>query len=115
MRYKVTPWDCPEMARLFDTFIDALQWGNINFGSRSGGRRMTIEGLLLALMTGIKKECLKGTSCSKCPFGKKRLAQNTNLSGKLIFPVTYRYEITCSIGNPESWLLDIEDELEVDE
>lgn len=34
MRYKVTPWDCPEKARLFDTFIDALQWGNINFGSR---------------------------------------------------------------------------------
>lgn len=34
MRYKVVPWDCPEKARLFDTFIDALQWGNINFGSR---------------------------------------------------------------------------------
>lgn len=74
-----------------------------------------LDELLLALMEGIKKECLKGKSCSKCPFGKKRLTQNTNVSGKLIFPVTYRYEITCSIGNPESWLLEVEDDSEVDE
>ena len=74
-----------------------------------------LDELLLALMKGIKTECLKGKSCSKCPFGKKRLVQNTNVSGKLIFPVTYRYEITCSIGNPESWLLEVEDDSEVDE
>lgn len=32
--YKVIPWDDQENIKYFDTFLDALQYGNTNYGSR---------------------------------------------------------------------------------
>ena len=32
--YKVIPWDDPDKEYIFDTFLDALQFGNYKFGSR---------------------------------------------------------------------------------
>lgn len=32
--YTVIPWDEPNNIRKFDTYLDALQFGNANYGSR---------------------------------------------------------------------------------
>lgn len=32
--YKVIPWDDPDNVKEFASFIDALQYGNIHYGSR---------------------------------------------------------------------------------
>lgn len=32
--YIVIPWDAIDETKIFDTFIEALQYGNINYGGR---------------------------------------------------------------------------------